>query len=73
MELKIYSLDGIKFDGPVSQVSLPTEAGEITVLKNHIPLITVLKKGLVKIGKESFQIEGGVAEIDGGKVVVLAN
>ncbi len=73
MELKIYSLDGIKFEGTVSQVSLPTEAGEITVLKNHIPLITVLKKGSVKIDKENFQIEGGVAEIDGGKVVVLAN
>lgn len=73
MQLKIYSLDGIKFEGTVSQVSLPTEAGEITVLKNHIPLITVLKKGFVKINKESFQIEGGVAEIDGGKVVVLAN
>ena len=73
MELKIYSLDGIKFEGSVTQVSLPTEAGEITVLKNHIPLITVLKKGSVKIDKDNFQIDGRVAEIDGGKVVVLAN
>ena len=74
MELKIYSLDGIKFEGSVSQVSLPTKDGEITVLKNHIPLITLLQKGNIKIdSKENFSIEGGVAEIESGKVVVLAN
>lgn len=73
MELKIYTLDGTKFEGKVSQVSLPTSDGEITVLPNHIPLITILKQGEVKIDGEKFLIDGGVAEIDGEKVVVLAN
>ncbi len=73
MELKIYTLDGTKFEGQVSQVSLPTSDGEITVLPEHIPLITILKKGTVKTDKENIEIEGGVAEIDGEKVVVLAN
>lgn len=73
MELKIYTLDGTKFEGKVSQVSLPTSNGEITVLPNHIPLITILKKGIVKTEKEHVEIDGGVAEIDGEKVVVLAN
>jgi len=73
MELKIYSLDGTKFEGKVSQVSLPTSDGEITILPNHIPLITILKTGEIKTDKEKFLIDGGVAEIDGENVIVLAN
>ncbi len=73
MELKIYSLEGTLFEGTVSQVSLPTTSGEITVLKNHIPLITTLKSGVIKFGKENISIEGGFAEIGKGKVVVLVN
>lgn len=73
MELKILKLDGIKFEGKVSHVSLPTKDGEITILPNHIPLITILKKGDIKIEGQEIKVEGGVAEIDGKKVVVLAN
>lgn len=73
MELKILKLDGVKFDGKVSSVSLPSKDGEITILPNHIPLITILKKGNIKIEGQEIAVEGGVAEIDGEKVVVLAN
>lgn len=73
MELKIYSLDGTQFEGHVSQVSLPTPNGEITILKNHLPIITTLSKGVIKFGKEDISIEGGFAEVGKGKVVVLVN
>ncbi len=73
MELRIYSLEGIKFEGEVSQVSLPTTDGEITVLKNHIPLITTLKQGKIKAGMEDIEINGGFAEVGNNKVVVLIN
>lgn len=73
MNLHIYSLEGTLFEGTVSQVSLPALDGEITVLKHHIPLITILKKGMIKFGKEDISIEGGFAEIGKGKVVVLVN
>jgi F-type H+-transporting ATPase subunit epsilon len=73
MELKIYSLEGTQFEGIVSQVSLPTTEGEITVLKNHIPIITTLGKGLIKFGTETISIEGGFVEVGIGKVVVLVN
>lgn len=73
MNLKILKLDGIKFEGEITQVSLPTKDGEITVLPKHIPLITILKKGKIRLSNEEIQIEGGVAEIDGERVVVLAN
>jgi F-type H+-transporting ATPase subunit epsilon len=73
MKLKILSLEGTLFEGEVSQVSLPTIEGVITVLKNHIPVITQLKQGTIKTPDNSFEISGGFAEITGEKVVVLAN
>lgn len=73
MELKIYSLEGTKYEGTVPQVSLPATDGEITILKNHIPLITTLGKGLIKFGGENISINGGFAEIGNNKVVVLVN
>ncbi len=77
MKLLVYSLEGSLFEGDVAQVSLPAKDGEITILPEHIPLITILKKGLIKIGHGSdmreIEIPGGFAEIDGEKVVVLAN
>lgn len=71
MELKIHSLEGTKFEGDVHQVSLPTTSGEITVLKDHIPLITTLKKGVIKCGEVNIPVEGGFAEVTKDKVVVL--
>ncbi len=73
MRIQILSLDGILYEGDVSQASLPTKDGEITVLKNHIPLITLLKKGEIKTSDKNITIEGGFAEITGEKVVVLVN
>ncbi len=73
MELKIFSLEGTLYEGETDQVSLPALDGEITVLKEHIPLITLLKKGVVKTKEKNIEISGGFAEVTGSKVVVLAN
>lgn len=73
MQLKIYSLTGAIFEGETNSITLPGSDGEITVLKGHIPLITVLKKGEIRFSDQKISIEKGFAEIDGSKVVVLAN
>lgn len=73
MKLSIHTLDGTKFEGDAVQVSLPTTDGEITVLKNHIPLITTLKTGYIRFTDNNIAISGGFAEISKDKVVVLAN
>lgn len=73
MKLQILSLSGTLFEGDISQVTLPASDGEITVLPKHIPLITLLQKGEIKFNGENLSIEGGFAEVDGEKVVVLAN
>ncbi len=73
MFLKILSLEGSLFEGEADQITLPGKDGEITVLKGHIPVITMLKEGVIKTPEKSFDILGGFAEITGEKVVVLAD
>ena len=45
LKLKIITPERLVFEEMVDQVSLPTTLGEITVLPEHIPLITALSSG----------------------------
>ncbi len=52
MYLKVTSPDKTIFSGNIVSASIPTEIGEITVLKNHIPLMSILKPGIMQIQPE---------------------
>lgn len=52
MYLKVTSPDKTIFAGNVVSATLPTELGEITVYKHHIPLMSILKPGILKIQPE---------------------
>ena len=49
MKLGIYSLQKVLFQGEAESVNCKTAMGEITVLDHHLPLISVLEKGTMKI------------------------
>ncbi|MDP2599038.1 MAG: hypothetical protein Q8P49_04360 [Candidatus Liptonbacteria bacterium] len=49
MKLDVYSLQKVLFRGEAVSVNCQTASGEITVLDHHRPLISVLKKGNLKI------------------------
>jgi F-type H+-transporting ATPase subunit epsilon len=57
-------------------VTLPGKDGEMTILANHEPLITTLKKGVITVRtsaeEKTFPIEGGVLEVrhDGATVIL---
>jgi F-type H+-transporting ATPase subunit epsilon len=53
IELKILAKNGIKFNGYVSLITIPSITGEITLLPNHIPLLSGLKSGVIKFGQKS--------------------
>lgn len=68
IKVGVYSLKRILYEGLALSINLKTENGEITVLKNHRPLISVLKKGMIKITDEHqkthyFPINGGFLEV----------
>ena len=48
IQLRVLSKNGIKFSGVVQSVTLPAITGEITILPQHISLLSGLKKGKVK-------------------------
>jgi len=68
MQVSIYSLKNVLFQGSASLLNCQTIMGEITVLDNHEPLITVLAKGLIKIidadkKEKYFEVKSGFMEV----------
>ena len=58
------------------EVSLPAFEGEIGILKDHIPLITFLRPGLIKIFSETEQIyfvEDGTVEFVNNNLLILTS
>ncbi|MEX2596502.1 MAG: ATP synthase F1 subunit epsilon [Salibacteraceae bacterium] len=76
MKLEILSPDKRIYSGDADALQLPGKDGLFGILKNHAPMISSLKKGMVKVsvnGKdELFEINGGVVEVQSNKVIVLA-
>jgi F-type H+-transporting ATPase subunit epsilon len=76
-KLKLIAPDGIKYEEDATSVSLPTRDGQITVLPGHVALITLLKPGeiVIKDGEKAHELatEGGVAEITGTEIKILAD
>ena len=75
-QLKIITPERIFYEGEVSMVEFNTTEGEIGVLKNHIPLTTVIAPGIVTIHEEEENkkavVHAGFAEILEEKVTILA-
>lgn len=65
----------VVYQGQVDGVSLPTVDGEITVLPHHIPLVTALTHGVIRLHEGKSQkflsVSEGVAKIDSMGVTVL--
>lgn len=78
MKFKIVTPDGVIYEDEIESVSLPTLSGEITILPHHIPLISVIKAGEIRIAKDNHEIgiavSSGVIEVrESNDVVVIAD
>jgi F-type H+-transporting ATPase subunit epsilon len=49
MKLSIYSLKRTLYESQAKSINCQTQAGEITILDYHQPLISMLKEGVIKI------------------------
>lgn len=77
MKLIIAKVDENLFDGEAESLSVPGREGEMTILGEHMPLVTTLKAGELvvrtKEGEEQrFPVEAGVLEVrrDGATVIL---
>ena len=78
MTLNIITPDTVLFNGDnVHLVQLPGFDGSFEVMNHHAPLISVLKKGKIKVEVKGnnplfFEVNGGVIEVLENNVLILA-
>ena len=66
------------FSGNCGMTTLPAYEGDMSILKNHIPTITFLRPGIIRIKKsdkdnEEFFIQDGIVEFFNDILVVLSS
>jgi len=73
--LEIVTPDRRVFSENVEHVVVPTSTGEIDILPGHIPLLSIVEAGELRIGQNgktsSMAIDKGFLQIHGDKVSVL--
>jgi F-type H+-transporting ATPase subunit epsilon len=76
MNVEIITPDKQLYQGEATALVVPGSDGLLGILDNHAPLISSLKKGVVKVtttlGEQSFDVNGGVVEVLQNKVMILA-
>ena len=74
--LEIISPDRQVIKIETSEVIIPAYEGEIGILKDHIPLITFLRPGLIQIRGESdkkYFVEDGTVEFANNNLLILTS
>ena len=77
-KFEIVSPEKIIFSENASMVTFPSYEGDMSILKNHISIITFLRPGIVKIEKdekntENFFIQEGAVEYFNDSLVILSS
>ena len=74
---EVVSQDRIVFQGNVDIVNLPGVEGDMGILPNHSPVLTLLRFGVItiktKTDEQFFTVAGGVAEVQPDQVTILAD
>jgi F-type H+-transporting ATPase subunit epsilon len=82
IHFQLVSLSGTKFDDDVYEIILPTLEGEIGVLQDHMPLVSVATIGTIAVRRnardtdaqrEFFATNGGVIEVSDNTLRVLVD
>ena len=77
LKLEIVTPEATAYSEDVEMVTLPGSEGELGVYPNHVPLLTTLNPGELRVlkgGKETFLAIGeGFVEITGSTVSVLTD
>jgi len=76
-KLEIISPERIIFSDDTKMVTLPSYEGDMSILKNHISVITLLRPGIIKVQKndgnfEDFFVQDGTVEYFNNSLVVLS-
>ena len=78
IRIDVVSAEESIFSGDAKFVALPGESGELGILPGHIPLITRIRPGAVRIekadgGEEFVFVAGGILEVQPNHITVLSD
>jgi len=77
LHFEFVSPETVLFSGEVDQVDLPGAEGDMGILANHAPLVTILRPGIVTIyrggAREPVVVTGGFAEVGPAGLTILAD
>ena len=77
LKLDIVTAERVVYSGEVEAVIAPGVEGQLGILPQHTPLMTILKAGELVVksggGEDSLAITGGFIEVRPDRVIVLAD
>lgn len=77
IHVDIVSAEASIFSGEADMVIAPGEGGELGILPEHMPLLTRIKPGTIRIRtgneEEVIYVSGGMMEVQPDRVTVLAD
>jgi F-type H+-transporting ATPase subunit epsilon len=76
LTLEIVTPEARVYSDTIDTVVIPTTTGEVGILPGHIPLLTQIEHGELRVTKngqtQTLAVSGGFAEVEGDRVRVLA-
>jgi F-type H+-transporting ATPase subunit epsilon len=77
LQVDIVTVEGRRFAGEADFVVAPGSEGELGILPHHMPLLTSLKVGTIKVVNDGqdqfFFVSGGFLEVRPDQITVLAD
>nr|YP_010903281.1 ATP synthase CF1 subunit epsilon [Hypnea cornuta]WCH55734.1 ATP synthase CF1 subunit epsilon [Hypnea cornuta] len=77
LNIRVIAPDKTVWDAKAEEIILPSSTGQLGILKGHVPLLTALDIGVmrVRIDKEwqPIILLGGFAEVDNNNITILVN
>jgi F-type H+-transporting ATPase subunit epsilon len=75
LKVSVISPERILFEGEVDSVIAPAYDGQVGILPHHAPMMTLLGKGILALGREGsagrFSVEGGFMQVVDDQVRVV--
>jgi F-type H+-transporting ATPase subunit epsilon len=77
-KIEIISPEKVIFSDDIKTIKIPSYEGDMSILKNHISIITFLRPGIVRLEKqdgnaEEFFVEDGTVEFFNNTLVLLSS
>ncbi len=76
LRVSVISPERVLFEGEARSVVAPAHDGEVGILTQHAPMVTLLGSGLLRLeggngGEQRFHVEGGFLQVADNEVRVV--